>query len=144
MNEPEQFEIDFANPINPWADAEREEAKRWTPEALCILWVCGGRDDREWWGRLPNYERDAWRNRYDCERAAADHSRRPMRSPGSILAELEEHFQQSKELAERWAQDIRDAFLKRQPCPIKAERSHEWVLAWALRLACIPEGCMVA
>jgi hypothetical protein len=142
MNEPEQFEIDFTRPISPWADTEREEAKRWTPEALCILWVCGGRDDREWWGALPEYERQTWRSRYATERAAADAHRRPMKSPGIVLMALEEAHRESKGLAERWAEDIRKAFLEGKPCPIKPAPRYEWILDWALNLAQINPKCL--
>jgi hypothetical protein len=64
----------------------------------------------------------------------------------------EENFQQCKRLAEAWAVEIRQAFLNRQPCPIRVTGvegvhpldalKYQMILEWAFQLACVPKECL--
>lgn len=66
----------------------------------------------------------------------------------------EEEFQMCKATAERWAVEIRQAFINRQPCPIRVKGvegvrpldalKYEWILEWAFQLACVPKECLPA
>jgi len=55
-------------------------------------------------------------------------------------ADLRDNWIQSKELAARWAVEIREAWLKRKPCPIIPNFWYEGVLQMAFDLAGIPQS----
>lgn len=168
MNQAEQFELPLseADPLEArlqrqWDQNARDQAWQWTPERMAMLWWSGAPEygeNPEGWAALPEYERARWRNCYAHERALADareelnqslvaDGQKPlppyrMRSAAYLGAMAEEHFQESKRLAQDWSQEIRKAFLERRPCPIKAEPAYESVLLYAFQLAQVPEDCL--
>ncbi len=123
-----------------WERNRKAQAHQWTDEAFCIRWACGC-DDRDWWNSLPQYERNAWLNRYRHERARLDMGM-TMRSAEYLLAVEKESYEESRRLAESWAEDIREAFKNRQPCPIQPEENYRHILDWAFRLAGVPAECL--
>jgi hypothetical protein len=139
----EQFEIDWEHPINPWAENEAREAKNWTPDALCSVWACNGANShREWWESLPKYQQRQWLARYQAERERVDLCGRPMRTAAYVMAMEENGYQQDKALAERWAQEIREAFVHGMPCPIRPTWEFQHILDWAFDIACVPQACV--
>lgn len=126
-----QTELDFANPLYPWAENAEKEHANWTPEALCIVWACGGRNNREWWNGLKTYER-------------ADNFNRPMTPSGLVLMAEEEAYKSNKLIAESWAKEIREAFKAGRRCPIKPTPQFEFILDWAIAISMVPKGCLEA
>lgn len=106
-------------------------------EAAVIHW-CAGRsaDDLRWWNGLPEYERQAWRNRHEAERHRMRWQGDPvMREAGHVYSIETDHFADTKRLAQAWSEEIRKAWKLRQPCPIIPTPRFQHVLDWAFQMA---------
>src|SRR6185436_16407166 len=67
---------------------------------------------------------------------------RPWRKKLLDAAIINAQVKQSREIAERWAVELRQAFIERKPCPIKAipgvagiPSQSECILSWAMDIA---------
>jgi hypothetical protein len=61
---------------------------------------------------------------------------------GIVDAQAELHWQETKRLAESWAEEIRTAFKERKPCPIIPAPKFQHVLDYAFQLAAVPPECV--
>jgi hypothetical protein len=152
-----QLAVDFDNIDNEewlrevelqkrWAENERIAREKWRgDEGDCLCWLsCGGHMDWEWWDGLKSYERRMWLQRYEVH--AKGLANPP--SPGRVAAEYEEAWQRDKATAERWAQEIVQAFAEGRPCPYKVSSSpldkYNNILNHAIDIARIPRECLDA
>lgn len=153
MIEVEQFALAFDDPVaarelalrDQWARNQAAQATFWGPDQYVILWVCQGTFDREWWDGLHEYQRHTWRMRYEVARDRANTHGCRMIEPGYAVAMEEEEYRHSRQLAESWAVDLRQAFLEGKPCPIKPVPGllgTEWILRWAFDLAAVPAASL--
>lgn len=114
------FPARFEECLQRWAANEAAHRAEWTEENLCIAWVTesDGRHHREWWAGLPEYQRNFYFNLYRDERRRADYwNRGRMASLKTLLGELDEQCAWEEKAAQRWADEIREAAIRGQPCP---------------------------
>jgi len=101
-------------------------------ELRIIRWCAGGTrlEDKRWWRELPEYKRVEWTHRYDAQVVSG------RLKPAWLVEALADHdFRQHEKLAQAWANDLREAFKERRPCPIIPEPRYRHVLDWAFNLA---------
>lgn len=106
-------------------------------EHMTLRWLCDGREDWEWWNAQPKYQRRAWINEWQLRYDQAQATGSRIMPSGLALALREDQFQQTKKLVEKWAVEIRAAYLAGQPCPIRVlnETLDGWKLDWAASMA---------
>lgn len=146
-NVAEQFELTLPeqDPLEiQWWKNSVAQADQWTDESLCIVWACDGFPDEDWWKGLPQYQRNAWLNRYLCERDMAAHWGRVPRSAKTVIAAEEEDYERYREWAERWAQEIDACFKAGTPLTIRPVAKYEWLLEWAFQISTVPRKCVVS
>jgi hypothetical protein len=141
-----QLELDLAGEKleTVWNSRIQEEAAKWTEEALCLQWLCPRSTlDWDWWRGLRQFERDAWLQDY---RHGRDHVEHGGRMPVAALLAASRHanWEQTMELAQHWANEIRKAFRDRRQCPIIPAPGFEIALDMAIDLAGIPKECLKA
>lgn len=93
-------------------------------ENLCRAWfensfLCPPFDS------LPEYERRAWLGRYQVTRARFCDCRMP--STRSVWEQEEQAFREEEDIARRWAIEIRQAAIERQPCPFIESEEMTWL-----------------
>ena len=142
----DQPELDLAgnNLETVWNRRIQEDAAKWTEEALCLQWLCPqSSPDWDWWRGLRQFERDAWLQDY---RYGRDQVERGGRMPVAavLAADRQAKWEQTQELAQHWANDIRKAFREGRPCPIIPAPGFEIALDMAIDLAGIPKECLKA
>jgi hypothetical protein len=127
-----------------WNRRTQEEAANWTEEALCLQWLCPqSPPDWEWWRGLRQFERNTWLLDYRCGRDQVENGGR-MPVAAVLAADRQVRWEQAKLLAQCWAEDIRQAFKERRPCPISPSFGFEVVLDMAIDIAGIPKECLQA
>ena len=142
-----QFTFDFEKAeaerplMEQWARQEAAQAWQWTPEAMTCVWVLG-RLDLDWWATFPRYSRIHWMEVYaDCQRTLQKGQCMP--AFDEILPVIpREVIALEKDQVSRMADEIRQAFLNRQPCPFIMEPRFQYLLEAALREASIPLECL--
>jgi hypothetical protein len=140
MNATEQLELDV--PVD---------------EAQFFLWLSNGvsQEPENWWNELPKYVQSWWRREYREARerletwwrefhlgVATLADRYYMPRPETIWNAREEHMRQAKEIASKWAIEIKEAFLTQKPCPIAPMPRFRYILDMAFELAQVPVGCL--
>jgi hypothetical protein len=136
LPEPDAFEVQLEK---QWAKNRADQAAFWTEERKACAWAFGTIQMEETpWGGMAQYEQNTLVLMYRCERERASSFGADMRSAGYLEAMAEDAFRLNKALAEHWAEEIRVAFKRRQPCPIIPEPDFEWILDWAFLLAQVP------
>lgn len=142
----DQLELDLAGDKleTVWNRRIQENAAKWTEEALCLQWLCPqSSPDWDWWRGLRRFEREAWLQDYRYGRDQVEHGGR-MPVAAVLAADRQAKWEQTKELAQHWANDIRKAFRDRKPCPIIPAPGFEIALDMAIDLAGIPKECLKA
>lgn len=106
-------QLDF----NPILDAERVEY-------YCMVWVAGC-EDFEWWNKLPCYEKESYMHMYEAYPP-------PRPKFSTIMTAVKVRVEQDRAIAKLWAKEIKEAWLKKEPCPITPAPGKEYLLRMAL------------
>ena len=141
----EQAQLPLDAEIDPyaverhWAHLAEIHAAEWIEEMYCLAWVVkeskvDPRNWKDWWDGLPKYERDSIFRMYQGERERVDMGLE-MRSFDYLKAVEEEAYQHSLAIVTKWAQDIRQAAVRGEPCPIRPLPQYQYMLDWAFDIA---------